>query len=352
MSHLAHSRDLAVPDSGDVEKAQRVGPFETLKTACPSQGQQGFGLSKDLPIDRSLSPIAIATRFPTIGQLENATLATSALSFSTIPALVGLDAAKGPKDSPGETDGNRSSYPESCHQVQQNVSGEYHPKTFTKLHHGVSMELRNAQYSNTSLNVEGGPIVSKARLLRPFEAFESAKMLRKQPNDGAQVRRSTSVIAPAHNLRRPYSDIFSGKGRVSWDCFTAQQPKREDSSSIHARTSSTSLPWPAPRTSPPMSLASTQTIQHSGVCQSATAIEPDSEFQPQHHTSQTSCTNLRSTDLVAQECVDNLVSLGFNIERSRLQVYASIAGGDLNEAIDMLAEDQKVHDSCKHRAGL
>ena len=345
-SRLTHFEDAAPKTTGYVDNLRRFSSIDTFKNSHKSRWLQDSNPSKGLRSNRSLSPIAVTTRFPTIGQFENATFSTT-MSPPALPSLIDLDAEEGPKASPSAYVGGKPSHSESYGQVQSNVAGLCSPKKSAQVDHGVPREVCNEQFLNCALGVSDGSVASKARLLRPFDAFEGEAAFHDQPGNGAQTRRSATVGARSHTPRRPYSDVFSGKGRVPWDSFTGQQREHEGKANPDARASSTSLPLPAPRAAPPRSLASPQPVTNAGVCRSATDAGARRERWPDHYAYQTSSTNLRSKDLRIRKCVDNLLGLGFDMERSRLRVYASVADGNLDEAIDMLTEDQKVHDSRK-----
>ena len=343
-SLLTHLGDPAPKSSGYVDYLRRFSSADTLKDPCKFRWEQDSDPSKGVRCDRSFSPAAVTTRFPTIGQFENATFSTS-MAPPAPPSLIDLDAEEGPKASSGANLGGKMSHSDLSGRDQKDMADARNPRDTAAIYPRAPVELHNKQFLYSSCGVSDGSVANRARLLRPFDAFEGEDMLQNQPDNGTQVHRSATVAAPSQTLRRPYSDVFSGKGRVSWDSFTGQQREIEGKGCSDAQASSTSLPLLATRVTPPEPLQLVKPVDKSGIRRSATDAGARRERRPWNVTYQSPSTNHRPKDVKIRKCVNDLLGLGFNVERSRLRVYASVADGDLDEAIDMLTEDQKVHDS-------
>ena len=173
------------------------------------------------------------------------------------------------------------------------------------------------------------PEQGDARLTRPFDPLaESVTLHRSRLIDN--FRRTTAQRRSFHDYyagnRRPYSEYFTGNGRLGWESFLAKQdgvPSRLSPTSKHASPSE-----PIEKSAVSETKESTPrcdaAIDHSGEHQDATTVEK------------------------VQECVDQLISLGFgtmeNGGQARLLVYAQAAEGDLEDAIETIEEERKAYE--------
>lgn len=285
-------------------------------TICRQQNSTSSDHTKQ---EKSSSFTDITTRFPTIGQFENATFpsASSPVSLIDLAPEISPDLSR---DTGFSATVNRT---ESSGQLIKGMTATCPPKD------GPPVALHDNQFSNCSIGVNPGSAASKARLLRPFDAFAAEAAHRNHPDGG--IRRSAT--AAACNLRRPHSTVFSGNGHGVWDHLTTQQRKYKLNECVSTSASSTSLPLPTLSTMQPRPLPHVRSAEILGVRRSTTDAAARRE------------TSLRPRDIKVRRCVDSLMGLGFDLERSRLRVYASVADGDLDQAIDMLTEDQKVHET-------
>ena len=325
-SPLKQRGGAALKKSGYVDHLRRINSVDVLRNPLTARWQQDSNPSNDDKQDRSVSPTAVSTRFPTIGQFENATFPTQ-LAPPAPPSLIDLDPEIGPELSPGAKLSGAVNGTESSGEFFKRMTTTRTPKSEAPL------SLQNEQFLNRSIGVSDGSAASKARLLRPFDAFKAEAEATPLDQRDIGLHRSMTVAAPS--LRRPHSEIFNGNGRAACDPLTSQQRDHGSDERLGAETSSTSLPLPAPMTTLSRPLSSVKPAENSGIRRSATDAGACRE------------TYLRPRDSRVRKCVDSLIGLGFDMERSRLRVYASVAEGDLDEAIDMLTEDQKVHESRK-----
>ena len=272
--------------------------------------------------DNSASLLDIATRFPTIRQFEDGTcLNRSALP--TAPSLIDLDPEVGPGLSLGPQCDVTENETESSGQFFNRMTARNPPQ-------GVpSFALQDEYLPNCNIGVSPVFAASKATLLRPFDAFAAEPAPRNQHDRG--VHRSATVAA--RTLRRPQSEVFPGNHRVAWGSPPTEQCKPTVNESVGAEVSSTSLPLPVLPTMQRRPLPQVRPAGTLGVHRSATDVVARRE------------TSLRPRDTKVRKCIDSLIGLGFDLDRSRLRAYASVADGDLDEAIDILTEDQKVHES-------
>ena len=274
-------------NSGYIDHLRRFSSVDTLR--------------KPARHDRSASP-AVTTRFPTVAQFENTNFSSKTTAQPAVAPLIDLESESGA--------GNQ--------QVLQDVARESSGQFFNRM---------------TGVNDSDGS-ASKFRLVRPFDAFEDIA----QRNEG--VRRSntvaTSTYKPQPTLRRPYSEIFSGNGRVPWESFTVHR-KHEPSARPDAQASKNDLPMP------PHPVIQSKPLRQghltASLSESRVADESCNRRSPDHAPS-----NLRPQDMAVRKCVDRLLELGFDMERSRLRVYASASSGNLNDALDMISEEQQAYD--------
>lgn len=160
-----------------------------------------------------------------------------------------------------------------------------------------------------------------------------------------------SVTEPArndnsvNNCRRPYSENFSGEGRIGWDTFLRQG----------SETLATNLGVVEP-------INSSLTSERGQFLPSGIPIisfhnvhndEAASEIQRGEITQDSEQSNLNQCGDAAyvgkvQACVTQLHKLGYGSDAAqggfeRLKVYAQVAEGDLIDAIDIIDEEQRAY---------
>lgn len=177
-----------------------------------------------------------------------------------------------------------------------------------------------------------GNSTSGARLTQPFNAFDEYPQSRDPRQEG--VRRSATVAdlrrKSAATLRRPYSEHFSGDGRHFWKTFThggGSTASRVARASPGSEAQRRPIAVPPYRPGRPATIAVDSTVRPS-VAQAFDASTP----RP-----------FSGTKAKISSCVDQLLRLGFgSLGSSRLKMYAEATGGDLEDSIDMIDEDQKA----------
>ena len=273
----------------------------------PFQGSHG---------ERSYSPIDVTARFPTIGQFEtSATFATPTPPF--FPPLIDFNA---------EEENGASQLAKSADRDTEPKKATDDPGRIPAL----SIPKNDAQFRAGS-----GPVM--------HENLENRLQAENQLVRGTEAATNPRNLEVFRAPRRPYSDCFSRAGQFAWDPVNDQQYQGDVNRSLDVHASSTSLPLSTLRTAPPQ-LSGKDPITNSGVRRSATTVESRLGRRTEHKPHRSISSSVRLQDAKIRECVDNLLGLGFDMERSRLRVYASVADGDLNKAIDIITEDQKVHD--------
>lgn len=315
----SHSTDSPSKPLGYVDHLRGLNSANVQSLPLSAYQHQDFHTSNYTKSDKSASLFDIATRFPTIGQFENGTFSNE-LAPPAPPPLIDLDLETGNDHSQDTKPCATTIRPESSGQFFNRMAAKYPLKSAS------SVESSDEHLPHRNAGIGPGSAASKATLLRPFDAFAPEGAPESQHQRG--VRRSATVAAS--NLRRPYSDIFADNARAArWSPASQQR----HSTHLSAEASSTSLHLTAMPTMQRKSLPHVNPVNSPAVHRAATIAGVRREA------------NLRPHDAKVRKCVDNLIGLGFDIERSRLRVYASVAGGDLDEAIDIITEDQKVHAS-------
>lgn len=172
------------------------------------------------------------------------------------------------------------------------------------------------------------PQQGESRLTRPFDPLaESVTLHRSRLIDN--FRRTTAQRRSFHDYyadnRRPYSEYFTGNGRLGWESFLA---KHENASSR--------LPTPTDHPTP-------------SVPTEKSVLPETSESMPRSETPIYNAGEHYDAKTVekVQECVDQLRSLGFgtieNGGEARLLVYAQAAEGILEDAIETIEEERKAY---------
>ena len=171
-----------------------------------------------------------------------------------------------------------------------------------------------------------------ARLAEPFDPLEAEPSAR--PHLEAGIRRNATTGSHGRyttRRRRPYSDTFSGDGRLGWR---------------NASRHSTNLSLQASVETPPIEENSVveQTRTNGSRPQKSREVSEISprEYDDEHQDA--------STVKEIHECVSQLKELGFGKigdgSGARLVVYAQAANGDLMDCIDMIEEEQQAFKEC------
>ena len=297
----------------------------------------------DLAINPSISNAAppnsplVITRFPTLEQFESGSR-TNTPQFPPLPSMEPLV--------PLRLNAPRVDDPDQTTAQPTTVFAKANDPTSPKIYEsGWPLRTGRSEDSESSgdffrrmtgLNdspkiavspvspVRLGPAAPGARLIKPFDPLaETATIHRHQLIDG--IRRS-ATIGSLHDRyatnRRPYSAYFDGNGRVEWDAFI-QGNRNANLSVVDPADVTHSHPVPRPQSEEPQS-----------------THDFDATIVPIHQDP----TTVQSV----QECVDQLIDLGFGEEvnggKSRLVVYAQAAEGKLEEAIDMIDDERRAYE--------
>ena len=177
-----------------------------------------------------------------------------------------------------------------------------------------------------------------ARLSSPFEPLEDLRHSRER--NGLPRRSGTEKYS-----RRPYAEQYSGAGRLPWESFeNLSQPQ------IRGPTAARSRPDPSARAQEPLSTASTvaSTARVWGPFESQQVVQAieQSEAVPE-----TVVPRVTQNPSKADLCVQQLKAMGYgsrpgryaDLDDHRLQLYATVSDGKVEEAVEMLEEDKKAH---------
>ena len=202
---------------------------------------------------------------------------------------------------------------------------------FFKRMTGLSKASKESTRSASPVGLR--PAAPNARLAKPFDPLAETATAN-GPRDADNIRRSATVVGMnpryAAGSRRPYSEYFSGNGRMNWDSFLDGNSKKLESS-IRARGPGLS--------NVPVTLHRKQYPQNTRARGNMSGEAAQDSYDEAHSDA--------STVSKVQQCVEQLKDLGFGNKDDggvrRLVVYAQAAEGDLFNAIDMIDEEQRAY---------
>ena len=339
----------------------------------------------------------VITHFPTLEQFEGATF-TGPPRFPPLPSMEPLIPSR-PETRRNDSQESRTGdyeplvakaadptlpkvYPSAWpHQASGPVAAESSGDFFKRM-----TGLTEASKTPAHATSPAPPDIaaSEARLMQPFDPLADNRpidivadtAMLHGPQLFGGVRRSNTVadLGGRYNAsnRRPYSEFFSGEGRVGWDTFIKGyergskrsafiDPVIKDATgddgpndSILKRTA-TETPTPrqsyaeTPTHEPEVRPRLSDWVETTRSNGSAFRSEPK-VAAPEGPTAGASYTDAHadsSTVRKVQECVDQLTDLGFGTEENgglkRLVVYAQAAEGDLEDAIEMIEEERTAY---------
>lgn len=313
----------------------------------------------------------VVTHFPTLEQFEGATY-TGPPRFPPLPSMEPLIPSR-PEDRRDDSQESRSGdykpvvakaadptlpkvYPSAWPHPVGDANTTESSGDFFKRMTGLTEASKTPVITISSATLDTAAPV--ARLMKPFDPLADTKPI--DVVDGTDtpswaqkrgaVRRARTVISPSGNhnpsKRRPYSEFFSGDGRMGWDTFV--RGYEGGSSSASATTPEQSYAYPHPQEPERRSTYSTPVVD---------PIHESVFNRPQSKTVAVKTSTTRADDRDAhqddpavhkvQECVDQLTALGFGTEENgglkRLVVYAQAAEGDLEDAIEMIEEERTAY---------
>ena len=143
-----------------------------------------------------------------------------------------------------------------------------------------------------------------------------------------------------NNTRRPYSENFSGEGRIGWDIFLRQGSEslitNHGVEPIPSRTFERGYVLP--------SGISSHNVQNEDAASEARRAEINQHSIQSNLNGRCDAADVRKV----QSCVTQLQSLGYGSNAAeggweRLTIYAQVAEGDLISAIDIIDEEQRAY---------
>lgn len=295
--------------------------------------------------------------FPTFKQTEDGTLAT-AHRFPPLPSMEALEPHRlNPLPRVSWRLDARDGY--SC-MDQDSDHGISIPEPFG----GISATIvsdrteSSGEFFNRMTGLGKEPVTTTHSSLRASVGQDSAGLDGGLAQVGPIIGQKNVIYResesePARNdsfvnsSRRPYSENFSGEGRIGWDTFLRQ------SSETHINNLRVVEPIHCSLTSDrgQFLTSGTPTISHHSIHNDGVA----SEIQRVEITQDSELRNLVQRGDAAcarkvQACVTQLHELGYGSDAAhggfeRLIVYAQAAEGDLIDAIDIIDEEQRVFKS-------
>lgn len=345
----------------------------TLDRAPAGAHKRGASNERNESVDSQQDTLSspVATHFPTLEQFEVATF-TGPPRFPPLPSMEPLIPSR--PDNRGDDS-------------QESRSGDYKPlvakaadpttpKVYPSAWPHPAGESHSAESSGdffkrmTGLNETSempayatpAPLdftAPEARLMKPFDPLADTKprdirhdpATSQVPQLSGGVRRSNTVadLGGRYHLsnRRPYSEFFSGDGRIGWDTFVK---------GYEGGPSSTSAVSPEPRHAQAHTLGPEAKSMYSNmvtVDNSSASVVNRPESNPTAVGASVNAAGKRDAHQDSpgvrkvQECVEQLAALGFGTQENggpkRLVVYAQAAEGDLEEAIEMIEEERTAY---------
>ena len=308
----------------------------------PAKGVGSFPKPEDGASSKESSSSSAATRFPSLEQFEGSTYART----PTFPPLPSMEALIPSRPNASQTSSKALSlqasavefakatdptqtkvYPSAWPQISTGLpevtesSGEF----FRRM---TGLDKSSLQSTRALPPLSLGPVAPSARLVKPFDPLaETATIHRHKLLEG--IRRSSTMGGLRDrycaNNRRPYSEYFSGNGRVEWDSFI----RGFDEQAKHLQQQQRAVSGD----SAPTAQVATSKLEKTFDATGEEALAPTHQDP--------------STVSRVQNCVEQLKCLGFGKEEDggvgRLVVYAQAANGDLGDAIDMIDEERRVY---------
>ncbi|KAL9108379.1 MAG: hypothetical protein Q9227_006839 [Pyrenula ochraceoflavens] len=310
-----------------------------------------FGASGSDSFLNDLNPESEIARFPTLSQLnrpntagvQDARPCTTNISASVEPTVHVSDSCQINRI-PGSWPLQEAENPPS----EAQTSGQF----FDRMTGRSSNNLFRSK-SITALN-------PAARLPGPFDPLSDlAHTMREQDRRHRNLRRAGTERIPSA-LRRPYSERFTGEGRVPWDNFLqngsrGQQPRP----ARLARTEGNGYRRPRPVTEieplRPIFFGQNPETQPQLLPQPQWTRNPSwrstTETRPTTRTVDTAPLSLAAEIARPQKdkfdiCAEKLRDMGYGtwdrVEKERLRVIAVAAGGDVEEAVTVLEEEREA----------
>ena len=337
------SKLFSLPDNSDLKKCSHE-----ISTSALFSDQRA--LSGGLDQQPETSPLA--SRFPTLEQFEGRHFG-SASRFPTTPGTISLTDLR-PR---AQSTGSRSPRPQdfsvygadSTDSVMSEVwnddkrlnaivpdaaetSGEF----FNRMTRLACNPVPYHSTSKASPPVRGstGSCVRVARKSSSQASIATAYRNRSTEDLSSSATTAGRYDTLIRNNRRPYSENFSGNGRVMWDSFLH---KNEEDTDNHPRAIGTATNHEVQTARRVLSNRAAFVFEDGGFEEASK--ERDVSFAVE----QIDAASVRKV----HECVSQLQVLGFGGDADggirRLIVYAQAAEGDLVGAIDMIDEEKRAY---------
>lgn len=338
------SKVFSLQDDADVKEGSRA-----IRTNASFSDQSALsgGLNQ-----RSETP-PLTSRFPTLEQFEGRHF-ESASRFPTTPSTIPLKDARPRAQSTGaqslKSQGFSLSGAESSdfarsevwhHEKRLNViapdtaesSGEFFNRMTRLACNSMTYHLPSTSPSERASTGSCVPVARKY-----FSQANIGTAYRDRSNHN--VRRSVTTAnlndTLIQNNRRPYSENFSGRARVTWGSFLHKDDKNMDN---YPEAVAAAAPNQEAQVPHNVFIGRPAFAFEDGEFDEAASEVQDVSFAGEH----SDAASVRKV----QECVSQLQGLGFGGDADggirRLVVYAQAAEGDLVGAIDMMDEEQRAY---------
>lgn len=331
------SKLFSLPDNSNLKKSSRA-----ISTSA---------LFSDGGLDQPPETTPLASRFPTLEQFEGRHFG-SASRFPTTPSTISLTDLR-PR---AQSTGSWSPKPQDSSISEADKTDSVISEVWNDDRRLNSMVPDTAETSGEFFNrmtrlpcnpvphhlpskasPERGSTGSCVRVARKSSSQASIATAYRNRSTHS-VRRSATTAGLndtlIRNNRRPYSENFSGNGRVTWDSFLH---KNDEDTDNHPRAIATATNQEAQTEHRVFNNRAAFAFEDGGFDEASK--ERDVSFAGEH----SDAASVRKV----QECVSQLQVLGFGGDADggirRLIVYAQAAEGDLVGAIDMIDEEKRAY---------
>lgn len=286
-------------------------------------------------VSRSINPESEIARYPTMQQFEQGRHHPDPLPPTNV-ATTNADSQRStsnPHTLPG-------AWPTFMEDLPQESSGEFF-KRMTGLD-APNTNKPDLHRSNTAAD-------PAARLPGPWDPLADLATATQHLRD-EHLRRSHTERGPHRHARRPYSERFSGTGRMPWESFITP-PRMPGAFPVHdvLQTREPEAPYPTLRrmarryphlqqrpSLTPLNIPA-PTLRHSASMRNPVQAPMG---PPQHQPTQ--------PKTKIETCVSHLRNLGYAAQvrggMERLKIYAEATGGDLGDSIEMIEEERKAYE--------
>lgn len=296
---------------GPIHLPNRSGYVDHLRR---SQSTRTFDEQDEIE-HTSLTPVN--THFPTLAQFEGESFGVTT-KFPALPGMeplipqraLGQSTLNAKIGKSGPTNGNLpyANDPKGAETIPRSHSPGAGPREHYAQQNG---------HEAITLN----PPNSAARLAGPFDPLESEPTV--QPHLTEGLRRNTTIASTelrhSARRRRPYSEIFDGSGRVAWSAFLHDNGRGPRGFYSRGR---------------PLGAHQERSKRFS-----RREANQRRSYDDQHDDD--------STVVKIHGCIEQLRDLGFGNDdhdsAGRLLIYAQAADGELEDAIDLIDEEQQAY---------